>query len=71
VVDEEWPQVIEVDGVRFQAQFVSRPFREGIEVRIKTSQGIISIAELGLGERAIREKCAALVRSRGLTPANE
>jgi hypothetical protein len=68
VTDGEWSQTIELDGMKFEAEFIQRPFREGIEVRIKTSQGIVRIAELGLGERALVEKARSLIRSRGLTP---
>ncbi len=68
MTDGEWSQTIELDGMKFEAEFIQRPFREGIEVRIKTSQGIVRIAELGLGERALVEKARSLIRSRGLTP---
>ena len=69
--DESWSETIEVDGVRFQAQFVYRPFREGVEVRIKTSEGVLSIAELGFGERAMIEKARSVIRARGLTPGRD
>jgi hypothetical protein len=71
VTDKEWGQTIELEGMRFKAQFVQRPFREGIEVRIKTSAGVVTVAELGFGEQALLEKARSLIRSQGLTPATD
>lgn len=61
-------KTIVVDGVEFKAHLVKRPFREGVEVRIETSEGVITLAELGLGDRAMLERAAALIRSSGLKP---
>ncbi len=58
---QRWNQVIEVNGQEFVVECVKRPFREGIEVRIETPQGVISFAELGLGDSALLEKARALI----------
>lgn len=68
MIEDDWTETLEVDGLRFQAHFVRRPFREGVEVRIKTSQGVITIAELGFGERALLEKARSVIRSKRLKP---
>lgn len=60
---EVWTTDIEVDGSIFQAVVVRRPFREGLEVRVELPSGTISVAELGLGERALLEKATELVRA--------
>lgn len=52
----EWEREIEVDGTRYVARFIKRPFREGIEVRVELSEETISIAEMGLGEQALLER---------------
>jgi hypothetical protein len=69
VTEQEWERIIEVNGMRFEAQFVQRPFREGIEVRINTLNGIVTVAELGLGEQALLEKARSVILSEGLVPA--
>jgi hypothetical protein len=68
VDDDSIEKTISVDGLVFRAHLVKRPFREGVEVRIETSQGVVTLAELGLGERAMLERAAALIRSSGLKP---
>ncbi len=61
--DECWTREIEVQGRSYLATFIKRPFREGIEVRIDTPWGVISIAELGLGEQALVEKARSLIEA--------
>jgi hypothetical protein len=59
---ERWVHTFEVAGQSFQAECIRRPFREGIEVRIALPGGeVLSVAELGLGERALLEKAKALL----------
>ena len=60
--EERWSRKIEVAGNAFDAEFIRRPFREGLEVRITLQDGeIISVAELGLGENALIEKATSLL----------
>ncbi len=60
---ERWVRTIEVAGQDFEAECIRRPFREGIEVRIALPDGeVLSVAELGLGERALIEKAKALLQ---------
>lgn len=61
MTDDRWYREIEVKGTIYRANFIKRPFREGFEVRIETPWGIISVAELGLGEQALLEKAQALI----------
>ena len=61
--EERWSREIEVQGKSYSAIFVKRPFREGIEVRIDTPWGLLSLAELGLGEHALLEKARALIEA--------
>jgi hypothetical protein len=63
VTDVRWVREIEVEGKIYTATFIKRPFREGIEVRIETPWGVISVAELGLGEQALLEKAQALIEA--------
>lgn len=61
---ERWVRTIEVAGQSFEAECIRRPFREGIEVRIALPDGeVLSVAELGLGERALLEKAKALLEA--------
>lgn len=59
---EEWEREIEVEGAVYRVTFIKRPFREGLEVRVPTAEGAISVAELGLGERALLEKVKSLIK---------
>lgn len=61
---EEWQREIEVEGRVYLVTFVKRPFREGLEVRVDTPDGTISVAELGLGEQALLEKVKSLLKRR-------
>ncbi len=63
MTDERWFRDIEVQGKIFRATFIKRPFREGVEVRIEAPWGVISVAELGLGEQALLEKAQALIEA--------
>lgn len=65
MVEERWSRQIDVAGSIFDAEFVRRPFREGIEVRVALPDGdVICVAELGLGEKALLEKLSALLLER-------
>lgn len=59
---EVWTREIEVDGAIFNATCIRRPFREGIELQVELPSGILTVAELGLGELALLEKAKQLVR---------
>jgi len=59
---DEWEREIEVDGSVYRVTFIKRPFREGLEVRVPTAEGVISVAELGLGEQALLEKVKSLLK---------
>jgi hypothetical protein len=62
MADEHWYRTITIRGKEFEAEFVRRPFREGLEVRIVLPDGqVLSVAELGLGENALLEKATALL----------
>ena len=44
-------------GRSYQAQFIKRPFREGLEVSVRLGNGErLRIGELGLGEHALLER---------------
>ncbi len=61
--NKKWIKGIDIDGTLYQAVFVQRPFREGIEVLVPLSSKTLSIAELGLGEQALIEGIKELVRA--------
>lgn len=50
---ESWHRNFQHRGVTYCAEFVKRPFREGIEVSVEIDGSVIRIAELGLGEQAL------------------
>ena len=52
-----WEKSFDFGGKEYVVQFVQRPFREGLEARLKLENGKeIRISELGLGEIALFEK---------------
>lgn len=53
---EEWRETFEHRGMRFEACFKKRPFREGIEVQVQVEGTVITVSELGLGKMAALEK---------------
>ena len=61
--NKKWIKEIDIDGTLYQAVFVQRPFREGIEVLVTLPSKTLSIAELGLGEQALIEGIKELVRA--------
>ncbi len=60
-MEESWTREVEVCGERFQLRFFRRAFREGLEVRVDVRGKEISLAELGLGERALIERATARI----------
>jgi hypothetical protein len=60
-VEEVWSKTFEVDGREFEAVFMRRPFREGLEVRVDVDGETLSIAELGYGETALLEMAKVMV----------
>lgn len=62
-MEETWTREIKVCGERFELLFVRRPFREGLEVRVNVRGKEISLAELGLGERALIERAIARIEA--------
>ncbi|WKZ56639.1 MAG: hypothetical protein QY326_07880 [Bdellovibrionota bacterium] len=50
---ESWQKHFQHRGVTYCAEFVKRPFREGIEVSVEVDGTVIRFAELGLGEQAL------------------
>jgi hypothetical protein len=61
LMEEVWSKTFEVDGREFEAVFMRRPFREGLEVRILVDDQVLSIAEFGFGETALLEKARIMV----------
>ena len=53
---EKWTEDFEHRGVTYQAQFIRRPFREGLEVTVLVGDKTLRIAELGLGTNALISK---------------
>lgn len=64
MAEERWFRQIEVNGVEYRAEFVRRPFREGLEVRVELPDETITIAELGLGELALLERARSLINEK-------
>lgn len=60
-MEEVWTKTFEVDGREFEAVFIRRPFREGLEVRIDVDGEQLSVAEFGYGEMALLEKARTIV----------
>ena len=60
-MEEVWSKTFEVDGREFEAVFMRRPFREGLEVRIEVDGEVLSIAEFGFGETALLEQAKTMV----------
>ena len=50
---KRWTREFEHRGRRHRAEFIQRPFREGLEVRLTAAGEVICLAELGLGEQAL------------------
>jgi len=46
-------------GKRYTARFFKRPFREGLEVTVTVGDHLITVGELGLGEKATINKLKA------------
>jgi hypothetical protein len=61
-MNERWERKILVDGERYIAVFIRRPFREGLEVYVDCHGATLSVPELGLGEAALLEKVSELIR---------
>lgn len=61
MTDETWTKTFEVNGRTFEALFIRRPFREGLEVRIEVDGEVLSVAEFGFGEIALLEKARSMV----------
>ena len=60
-MEEVWSKTFEVQGRAFEAVFMRRPFREGLEVRVEVDGETLSIAELGYGETALMEMAKDMV----------
>ncbi len=60
-MEEVWTKPFSVDGQDFEATFVRRPFREGLEVHCMVSGVTVRVAEFGFGETALLEKLRARV----------
>jgi hypothetical protein len=41
---------------RYTLELIKRPFREGYEAYLTVGERVISLGELGLGKRALRER---------------
>jgi hypothetical protein len=61
-MSERFERDVVVDGKRYIAVFIRRPFREGLEVYVECEGVTLSVPELGLGEAALVEKVGALIR---------
>lgn len=53
---ERWTRRFSVAGQEFEAHFLRRPFREGLEVAVMVRDEVLRIAEFGFGEQALLEK---------------
>jgi hypothetical protein len=60
-MSEQWERELVVNGERYTAVFLRRPFREGLEVYVECNGTVISVPELGLGEAALLEKVRQLI----------
>jgi hypothetical protein len=58
---EKWTEQFEHRGTTYSAEFVRRPFREGLEVSVLVGEDILKIAELGLGSNALVEKLRSMI----------
>lgn len=61
MAEETWTKTFEVNGRTYEALFIRRPFREGLEVRIDVDGELLSVAEFGFGEMALLEKARSMV----------
>jgi hypothetical protein len=63
-----WDKSFVVDGLKFEATFVRRAFREGLEVRCLVFDEVVRVAEFGFGEMALleclKERIAEIVKGR-------
>ena len=58
-------ETLELDGERYLLRFVSRPFREGLEVLVQGPSGApFRVSEQGLGRLAVIERVKAEIRRR-------
>jgi hypothetical protein len=58
-------ETLELDGKRYLLRFLSRPFREGLEVVVQGPEGEpFRISEQGLGKLAVIERVKAEIRRR-------
>lgn len=55
---------ISVDGVSYRVEIVERPFREGREVHLFLGEEVVSLGELGLGDRELELRVTEEVRRR-------
>ena len=60
-IEEQWIKPFEVDGEHFEAVFVRRAFREGLEVTVDYYGEEIHVAELGFGEMALLEQVKSII----------
>lgn len=60
-MEEVWTKSFEVEGRRFQAVCMRRPFREGFEVHVEVDGDVLTFAEFGYGDTALLEKARAMV----------
>lgn len=60
-MSDRWEKELEVNGKRYTAVLLRRPFREGLEVYVECGGTVISVPELGLGEAALLEKLRLLI----------
>ncbi len=63
----KWSRELEIDGAVYQAIFIKRPFREGLEVRITLADKTLTVADMGLGESALLERLASMLQSQDAT----
>ncbi len=66
---ERYRKKLKFEGVMYEAEFVKRPFREGLEVSVNLPCGkVLRIAELGLGEQELIERICQEVSLAGAGP---
>jgi len=53
---ESWIKKFQYRKIPYVAEYIRRPFREGLEIRTRVGKKTISISELGLGEKALLQK---------------
>ena len=60
-MEEVWQRPFTVNGREFEATFIRRAFREGLEVQVTVDGQVVRVAEFGFGEQSLLEKLISQV----------